>query len=131
MDTRQDFVDDAEVRRQMEEKRSQAEIELRIKMIEAFGEDDFEDGTTFRFQKQFADNGTAYTYAVIKASGKWYTTGRRTLYGVDWLGFITWLVSGKYPVGRGDLEYMVQYDLVDTMAREDTTVDPWAEDPRA
>lgn len=106
MSERTDFVD-AEVRRRIEEQKSQTEIELRLDMIKAYGEDVYDDGACFVFTKRFTIGGTAYTYAVIKATNDlWYTTGRMK-HGVDWLELITWLVSGQCPVAFGDLIEMV------------------------
>lgn len=111
MSERTDFVD-AEVRRRIEEQKSQTEIELRLDMIKAYGEDVYDDGACFVFTKRFVLGGTAYTYAVIKATnGLWYTTGRMQ-YGVDWVQLATWLVSGKDPVEFKDLIEMVPRELV-------------------
>jgi hypothetical protein len=109
------FVD-AEVRRRMEEDISQVEIEKRLQMIRDFGDDVYDDGYVFRLTKRFVEGGTAYTYAAIKATNdKWYTTGKM-VYGVDWVDFATWCVSGKFPVAFTDLEPMVTLEEYNSKA---------------
>lgn len=37
-----------------------------------------------RFQTTFEDDPKTYSYAAIKASGKWYVTGRASVVGLAW-----------------------------------------------
>jgi hypothetical protein len=85
---------DLEVARHVRQKKIDAEVADKLRLIEVHGEDTYRDGTVFKFSKKFVEGGDSYTYAVIKANGKWYTTGPKSPKGYDWDEFILWLVSG-------------------------------------
>lgn len=84
---------DARVAAILRERQAQAEVEKRLKLIEAYGEDCYPEGAVIRFKKQFAKDGKQYSYAAIKAEGKWYTTGYNAPKGFNWDEFVIWLVS--------------------------------------
>lgn len=85
---------DDEVARRIQQAKIDREVADKMRLIEGFGMDDFLDGTVFKFSKKFVEDGIAYSYAAIKAGGKWYTTGPKSPKGYDWDEFILWLVSG-------------------------------------
>jgi hypothetical protein len=89
-------------------KEEQAELDRKLQLVQEYGEDVYEYGAVFTFDKQFTPTGIAYTYAVIKAyDGKWYTTGPRSPKGYTWQELAVWLVSGQVPVPFSTLERMI------------------------
>ena len=57
----------------------QAERALeKLAAFDRFGEDDFEDETVIRFDYKFRLSPKLYSYAAIKSSGLWYTTGPKS-----------------------------------------------------
>jgi hypothetical protein len=82
------------IRDQMEQKRVDEEVALKLALLEVLGDDDFTDGTVFKFDKVFVTDGKVYAYAVIKANGLWYTTGPKSPKGYSWEEFLLWLVGG-------------------------------------
>lgn len=101
------FVDEA-VRKHLDKIEDEAEVQRRLQMIEDFGNDTYKDSTVFVFPKKFTWDGTTYTYAVLKANGKWYMTGRADRSGITWRELAIWLVSGQCPTTAEDLELMVE-----------------------
>jgi hypothetical protein len=85
---------DARVQQVLEERQVQAEVEKRLQLIEAYGEDNFPEGAVIRFKKQFRPDSTAYSYAAIKANGQWYTSGPKSTRAYSWLELVAWLVAG-------------------------------------
>jgi hypothetical protein len=85
---------DARVQQVLEERQVQAEVEKRLKLIEAYGDDNFPEGAVIRFKKQFRPDSTAYSYAAIKANGQWYTSGPKSTRAYSWLELVAWLVAG-------------------------------------
>ena len=76
----------------------QAQQEQKLKM----GQDVFIDGTVIRWVKRFRNaDGTlsdqSYTYAAVKAAGKWYTTGSTTragaAHGRSWQGLLAFMIA--------------------------------------
>lgn len=85
---------DREVRARLEADATTSEVERRLAIIRRFGADVYEDGTVFRFRKQFAENGPEYSYAAIKANGKIYLTGSYASGALTWVRFTELLVFG-------------------------------------
>jgi hypothetical protein len=85
---------EARVQQVLEERQVQAEVEKRLKLIEAYGEDNFPEGAVIRFKKQFRPDSTAYSYAAIKVNGQWYTSGPKSTRAYSWLELVAWLVAG-------------------------------------
>jgi hypothetical protein len=51
-----------------------AELKQRLAVLDRFGPDDFEEGTTISWSRTF---DRTFTYVALKAGGKWWITGRR------------------------------------------------------
>lgn len=51
------------------------DLDLKKEMVAAYGRDPFEDGDIIRFDKQFDQGGTIYTYAATKIGKYFYVTG--------------------------------------------------------
>lgn len=58
----------------------------------AFGKEG-PDGTVVRWRMRFTKGGTKYTYAAIRAAGKWYTTGPKSPKGLTWGELCSWLLD--------------------------------------
>lgn len=103
---------DSELRRQLAAKRRQEVLEYKVGLVEAYGDDPFDDGDVIKFIRTIVLERvrvpTTYdaTYAAIKVKGKWYTTGgKQCLQAATWDEFVLWLVEGPNPTTR--LEQMV------------------------
>ncbi len=96
---------DTQVAELIRQKKIDAEVRFKMDLISGFGEDDFEEGTVFKFKKRFSASSTEYSYAAIKAEGKWYNTGPRAPEGRDWDEFVVWLVTG---IPASELTLMVE-----------------------
>jgi hypothetical protein len=55
--------------------------------------DDFEDGAVIQYDIKFQnwDDAKVYTYAAVKAAGRWYTTGTRAGRGYTWDELLDWI----------------------------------------
>lgn len=90
---------DRAVRARLRAEADAAEVDKRIAIARAYGQDDFGNGTVIRFEKRFAADGPAYTFVVLKVADKWYMTG--AMFGgraMTWRGLVEFLVSGLEPV---------------------------------
>lgn len=103
---------DEQVKAVLDKQSTDDEVQRRLALAAGYGSDEWDDLTTFRFQKEMprANGSFAYTYVMIKLGGKWYTTGQLGFNGVDWSAIVTWLVSGAFPVAYHELEYMAGRD---------------------
>jgi len=81
-------------------------VNEKLDQIDAFGRDEWDEGTIFRFDKTFVTDGRTYKYAAIKAAGLWYTTGPKSPKGFTWEEFVAWLVTGDIPVKPDELHLM-------------------------
>lgn len=82
----------------------QQEYAVRLKLAGAFGDDDFADGAVLRFRRQWSPGTTReYTYAAVKAAGRWYTTDGSAR---AWHELVAWMVSGESPVDPATVELM-------------------------
>ena len=88
--------------------------DLKLQMINKFGDDEYDDGTVVRFQKKFTADGHAYMYAAIKAAGKWYLTGKEQG-GLTWEQFVMFLVGGECMVTTSHLEFLSNADQTYTL----------------
>ena len=52
------------------------DLEAELAQIEQYGADEFKDGAVIRWRKRFNTSGRKYTYAALKAGGRWYLTNR-------------------------------------------------------
>lgn len=96
-------LNDALARNALARARVERQQEQKLKM----GEDVFEDGDVIRWVKRFrnADGSLSqqsYTYAAVKAGGKWYTTGSLAktgaAHGRTWAGLLAFMIA------RGEVE---------------------------
>jgi hypothetical protein len=71
----------------------------KTRILESYGNDDFEESAVIRFAKSFTPDGMPYEYAAIKAGGQWFTTSTKSVRGYTWSELCHWLVSGV-PVTR-------------------------------
>lgn len=86
----------AERRKAKADAERDAEYAAKLALYESYGADR-EDGAVVTFSKQFETDPTrVYTYASLRANGKWYTTGGnpRTPQHYTWESFLLWLVTG-------------------------------------
>lgn len=98
---------DGQLAEQLRKRQVEADLKRKVELVDDYGDDVYEDGTVFVFQKTFEGqpykpdgykDDKAYTYAVIKTNNKWYTTGPMSKKGYTWEEFVLWLVGGKHPV---------------------------------
>jgi len=87
---------DSIVQDKLRQKALDAEVELKLRYVEDFGPDTYDEATVVRFTKSYDGSSTPYMYAAIKIAGSWYTTGPRGN-RYTWNEFIAWLVSGDKP----------------------------------
>lgn len=90
---------DAQLKQKLQERRDEREVTARLALVDAYGEDVYPDGTVITFDKLHAEHGQVYSYAVLKAAGKWYTTGSYSHAAIhNWDTLVEFLVSGPKPV---------------------------------
>lgn len=91
---------DRDVEAALHKKLVDKRVEAKLKLVEALGDDTYENGSVVRFDKKLTKDGILYNYAAIKAgNGRWYLTGAATaLGGFTWEEFVLWLVRGDFPV---------------------------------
>lgn len=71
-----------------------AHLDEQIRMLEQFpGQDPYEDGDVVRFELEWG--GQVYTYAAVRAGGRWYTTATQGAGRVhtSWLAFVEWMTK--------------------------------------
>lgn len=86
---------DEEVRRVRTAKAADNLAQSKLSMIDEYG-DDHKDGTVLAFRKRFEQFGPSYSYAAIRANGRWYMTGgRSSAQGCSWAELVDWLVAGE------------------------------------
>jgi hypothetical protein len=93
---------DVQVKRVLEERRVEREVQRRLALVDGFGEDVYPEGTVITYKKKYVTTKDKdYTYAVIKnPNGKWYSTGHDHVYGVTftWDELVEHWVTGPTPV---------------------------------
>lgn len=73
-------------------KQAEREVTRRLAWIDAQGQDNYPDGTIFRFEKLFHSNKKPYDYVMIKKADVWYiSSGAATTGGRDWNELLLWL----------------------------------------
>ncbi len=97
----QESVDDA-VADVISARKRQAAIDAKLTIVAEFGEDVYDNGTVFRFEKRFPNSVKVYLYAVIKANDEWHTTGPKGS-SYTWDQFVVWLISGDTPIRKHEL----------------------------
>jgi hypothetical protein len=114
---------EAEVAARLRERQIEAEVEKRLRLVAAYGKDNFPVGAVIRFRKQFKPDGKLYAYAAIKCEDGWYTSGPRTPKGYSWDELVAWLVSA---VPVTNIEKMVpanaESEVREQVAKEDNNV---------
>lgn len=81
-------------RQQLE--RQLAAITDQLDRLDSFPpEDPYRDGQALRFKWQSPTSGRLFTYVTLRAGGKWYTTGRESLYARPWPTLVEWLLTGN------------------------------------
>lgn len=53
------------------------QLENELVQVELFGADKFKNGTVIRWKHRFSQGGKKYTYAALKAGGRWYLTNQQ------------------------------------------------------
>lgn len=102
-----------EVREQVRAERRARRVEAmkaaRNALLDAYGEDIYEDGTVVSFKKRFKCGSHEYVFAAVKAAGKWFTSGMAIGQGrgFEWDDFIEALVND---VPATDFTMMVPAD---------------------
>jgi hypothetical protein len=90
---------DALVAARLAARRADALVGEKLAAIEAFGADEFPEGTVIRFDRTMPNRKREpqrYMYAAIKVEGHWYTTGTKGQ-RYTWDELLVWLVSGGHP----------------------------------
>lgn len=97
---------DRELLDRMEQRKFEAELARKEALIEAYGQDVYEDGAVLIFEKGFPGSRTNYTYVALKANGSWWLTGATHggEHGRTWMELIVWLVS-DVSVEKDNVEY--------------------------
>lgn len=85
---------DMKVAQAIQAKKDQEELTRKLALVEAYGDDVYEDGTMVRFTKEFANSDLEYVYVAVKCIDKWYLTGTINKQGHSWEEFVMFLVSG-------------------------------------
>lgn len=89
----------------------QAEKALdRVRQLDRYGEDDWEDGVVIRFDYQFQGHGTVYSYAAIKSNGLWYSTGPRAPKAYKWDELTSWFAEAANEV---EVKVVTEYCDID------------------
>lgn len=103
---------DVRIAAELHKVRTDREFEQKMRLIEAYGEDDYPNKTVIRFEKDHpygVNDFKTYTYALLKVDGFWYRTGRdcaNVPQQLSWEDLVVWLVSGSDPVSVTDFELM-------------------------
>lgn len=71
-------------------------------IVNSMPEDIYETGDVLVFQRQFVEDGPIYTYACVKAAGRWYRSGNNA-------GPSTWAELLAFMYSRG-LEGVTMYE---------------------
>lgn len=88
----------------LQERERHDEVVTRLDIANGYGPDNFTEGTVLRFRRQFrACSDRVYTYAAVKAAGRWYATDGTAR---TWYELVAWLVSAGVPVTAADVEVL-------------------------
>lgn len=60
--------------------------------VEKFGEDEYKNGTVLTFKLKYAESPRWFTYAAVKADGRWWLTGRHST-PFTWSGLVDFLTA--------------------------------------
>jgi len=88
---------DIEVRKELLKKVQDRLVAEKMAIADALGEDTFSEGEVITFKKKFQKDGISYSFAAIKAGGKWYATGSNSTSINSWEELVTFLVTGNIP----------------------------------
>lgn len=69
-------------------------------LLDAWGDDPYDDGAVITFDVQFKDGGTTYSYVFLRADGDWYGTSTAHSCGVTWDDLVAFAV--KHNVAPSD-----------------------------
>lgn len=83
------------VKRERQEAIERKRIEAMYSDYDELGLDLVEDGAVFRFEWERKDK--TYTYAALKADGRWYVTGGSAPNGLPTEDFVAWLIGKEIP----------------------------------
>ncbi len=98
LDQERNALTDALARNAVARARVERQQEQKLQM----GQDVFEDGDVIRWKKRFRNRDgslgeQSYTYAALKAGGKWYTTGSTArsgaAHGRTWAGLLAFMIA--------------------------------------
>ena len=108
----------ADLEREREAKQRELnELDRRINTRTAYGDDPFRNGDILKIMMTYPSGGGSYTYAAVKARGRYFLTGRvqgkRAFVGLEdysddsdvengwtWEHFVAWLAIGDASVWR-------------------------------
>lgn len=116
---------DTAVHAEMEKRRVEKEVERKLRLIDGFGVDSYNEGAVITFTKRFTTNGIEYKYAAIKVHDAWYTTGPKAPKAYSWDELVTWLVAGEAPT----TEVTLMLPITSMQGKEPLTVhETWPTD---
>lgn len=88
------------VREEVEFQRKRAEVQRKLQLIQAYGEDVYPNGTVLQFGKAYKYDAMTmegprhYEYAALRTADLWYVTGERAPSGINWETLVLWLTKG-------------------------------------
>ena len=88
---------DLDLENEMTKRRHARLLAEKMKLVDALGEDTYDEGTVLLFTKKFEGSPKEHTYVVLKVADKWHSTDGCS-HPRAWEDLITWMVSGAYPV---------------------------------
>lgn len=99
---------DRAVKAELDKRETERITAEKIALVDAYGEDDFADGTVIRFDKQHSRTGIAYTYTAVKFTsgdeGVWRTSSSYDdNYSRSWAQLVELLVQGPVPTASIDV----------------------------
>lgn len=72
------------------------EAERKLALYKQFGEDVYENGEVFSFQKRFGGGSNIYDYVVVKVHDEWYISGpREGGRSKTWIQLLAFIVEGN------------------------------------
>jgi hypothetical protein len=71
-------------------------------LLNAFGEDDFNDGDVIMWDRRFSPypSGKLYKYVALKAAGQWYLTSRLQPSPITWDRLVDQIAEAEGPIYR-------------------------------
>jgi len=99
---------DAKLAQMLLDRQEKEETEHKLALLEEYPDDDFPNGTIFRFTKQFEKDGVKFLYGAIKVNNLWYLSGpTQGARQYTWKDLALWLVSGH------DFNLSVPFDALE------------------